>query len=348
MIFWTIFILIVLILLGDWVIISKRYSKIRYYIGCSFVIFIAFIRYDVGYDYIAYYPLILNKSYNFEPISNGICMMLEPFNYPPLTISVFGLISYILVFTTIEHYSDDYKFGAIIYVCIFYLSTLTTIRQGLAVAVTFWGFKYIIQKKIIQFIIVCVIASLIHKSALIAIPIYYIYHYCTIKKTFVIILLVAFIISYIFLIFQDLGFYGSATNRIVAFQQGEDMNVNGRYMRYAFCMFTAIIILIAKLKKIKLKDNCLSILIIGISFPFLIGTVYGVRISEYFNIYMCIILPHVLKHNSHRLKILASTIFSIYFLLIVFTGTHQKRSPFTPYKTIYSLDDINVPHLRQP
>lgn len=349
MLFWVILIVLISILWGQPIIINRRYNNLRYYFGCTIMILVAILRFDVGYDYIAYYPLILKKQYDFEPLSNLICIILEGFRYPPITIGTFALLSCVLAFSTIKKFSYNIFLGALIYGCILYLPALTTIRQGLAVTIVFWGIRYIYSKSFIKYIVVCLIAFLIHSSAFIGVLIYLIYWYVPLKRLPLVIMLIFVFVSIILNEFIGLGFYARVSEKILEIQNGEtEMNNGGGLISYVFPLFDLIAIILYLVKKGNIKSSLISIICIGSIFPFLLGSHYGVRISEYFNIYYCIVFPHLLSFYKPRLRILATYGFCLYFLALIYAGRGQRRSSFLPYRTIFSIEDINNPKFRQP
>lgn len=72
----------------------------------------------------------------------------------------------------------DVFIGAILYEVLFYgFFSITGIRQTIAVAILLFGIGFIKNGKLIPFIIICLLAAMIHKSALIFIPFYFIAHY---------------------------------------------------------------------------------------------------------------------------------------------------------------------------
>jgi len=72
----------------------------------------------------------------------------------------------------------DVFIGVLLYEVLFYgFCSITGIRQTIAIAFLFVGIRFIINRKLIPFIIICFLAAVIHKSALIFIPFYFIAYY---------------------------------------------------------------------------------------------------------------------------------------------------------------------------
>jgi hypothetical protein len=89
------------------------------------------------------------------------------------------------------------------------------LRQHLAIAVVLFSYPYIINKKLIYFLLICAIATLIHSSAIIWLPIYFIYNVENEKRFF------GVLIGAILLFF--LGFQSIDTVAI---------DINEKYMQY--------------------------------------------------------------------------------------------------------------------
>lgn len=91
---------------------------------------------------------------------------------------------------------------------------LTGIRQTIAVALTvFWGYELILEKKLGKYIILCLIATTFHSTAIIMIPFYFV---CNYKKDIIGKYFVGIVLSVLFLSFGSriflylpLGMYSS-------------------------------------------------------------------------------------------------------------------------------------------
>lgn len=166
--------------------LNGKQSKYIFALSIGILTFISTIRYGVGYDYFSYqeiffdppdfiewaFKLLIDVSRNIYEdsfiffvfltsiINQGVFFDAVCKNIAP---DMYLLISYFYVTT------DTYFFY------------LNGIRQGIAVAITFWGFRFIENKKLIHFIITTIIASLFHGSALIVIFGYYVCRKMSVK-----------------------------------------------------------------------------------------------------------------------------------------------------------------------
>lgn len=64
-----------------------------------------------------------------------------------------------------------------VFMCMYYNQSLNAIRQWLVIGIYMYGVQYLLKKKPVQYFIVSVMAILFHSSAVITIPIYFIYHF---------------------------------------------------------------------------------------------------------------------------------------------------------------------------
>lgn len=130
-----------------------------------------------------------NYSRMFSQISQGVRSIDEPIIYLIFkTISEMQLnfqwvyyIIFFLVFTilyrTLNKYSKDFVLSTALMLCIFFGLAILQIRQLLAVVISFAAYQYILERKPIKFVLLVIIASMCHASALIMLPAYFLLRY---------------------------------------------------------------------------------------------------------------------------------------------------------------------------
>lgn len=83
-----------------------------------------------------------------------------------------------LIVTIIALYNilpgSDVAIGYFLYLCFFFSQLLNIMRQGLAVALIFLSYKFIIDRKLVKFILIIILASGVHISALVMLPMYFV------------------------------------------------------------------------------------------------------------------------------------------------------------------------------
>lgn len=109
------------------------------------------------------------------------------------------LFTFTLLFKSFVTYSSHPITSLLIYYGTLYFTLdMIVIRQSLAFAIIFYGYRYIEKQKIYRFTLCILIASLFHTSALLMFPIYFIVKRTYSSKT----LFIFFILSYFVLFFQ--------------------------------------------------------------------------------------------------------------------------------------------------
>lgn len=180
--------------------IRNRKSKIIYILFVLLFIILSSCRWENGPDWDSYY--VTWKW--FSEIS--IVGELEP-GYILLTsinhwlvndysfhIFIMALITIIPVSITIYKYSPYPLFSLYVwYVC--YIAHIFNVRQTIAISFIFCSIPFIINRKFIRYFIVVLISCFIHKTAFIALPIYWLWKVRINKKSAIIYLLICCIIS---------------------------------------------------------------------------------------------------------------------------------------------------------
>ncbi|MGI5874422.1 MAG: EpsG family protein [Bacillota bacterium] len=91
-----------------------------------------------------------------------------------------SFLTIFFVFEGMKYFADNYDLSIRVmlgvYLFIYYCCFFNLVRQGMALAIVFFAFKYADQKKIVKFIIFVLIASTIQISLLAAIPIYLLFN----------------------------------------------------------------------------------------------------------------------------------------------------------------------------
>lgn len=166
-------------LMGNEVIPSQEYPKMSGsgLLTVAFGLLFCFsaFRFNVGWDYLAYYNTI---KYHLVTniVSGGEYATIFLIELSRLTgiVNVFFVVNSFIciyfIYKTIIKYSLDPWLSLLFFICfpLFFLNSLSVIRFFTALTITFYAFKYIEQKKPIKYVMVILLASLFHKSALIA------------------------------------------------------------------------------------------------------------------------------------------------------------------------------------
>ncbi len=126
----------------------------------------------------------------------GVIIKSVTYNEHIYLLFVAGL-SLFLLYKGLRRYSIFPLIGLCAYIARFFMArNLMQIRTGLAYLLIIWGVKYIQEKKIWKYLLLVWIASLLHTSAWIALPLYFFSNWIKIDKRVVVGgLVIAFIVA---------------------------------------------------------------------------------------------------------------------------------------------------------
>lgn len=349
MTFWFLFILTVFLCLGEFNIGGHWNRSLMQGVGICIIVLVSVLRFDVGFDYMSYYQDISGNTYDrYEPICWLIFHFAYIIKYPPIAFMLIACLTYSFVFPTIRKFSVNSFVGIMIYVCMFYLISLNTMRQSLAIAIVFWGVRYILQRSLFKYVLTCVFASLFHSSAIVSILFYPLYRFVSAKYLPMVILIIAMGYRLVLELFLNMNFYAGFSDAVLELSE-EDANLGGgSYTRYAMVVIVVFIYFLAWMKKADVDYRLLSFPTMGCLFPFILGSHIGSRVSEYFCIYLCLVIPQVLNAYNVRFRTMIVGAFMCYFLLFIAAGRNQKRPSFLPYQTVFNIQNIEKPLFRNP
>ncbi len=176
---------------------NERLKKCLSYVVVLLLIFISGTRYYMGGSDVYIYENVYNATpsitrifYNIQTTDN---LGLNP-NYEPGLLLMFSLIKsiginyfgftlilailfYTLVFKGLKEFISEWSlFWALFMYKIMFYNTFISIRQGLTIAIFCYSLKYIRDKKMVKYFFWCLIASSVHRGALILFPLYFIHY----------------------------------------------------------------------------------------------------------------------------------------------------------------------------
>lgn len=152
---------------------------------------------SVGIDTEDYYFSILNnfpRDWQFEEIGFRFIsnLLMKIFENATIVIFIFALFTNLLIMLRFWDFKEKCNFSLMstLYILIYMFSSMNIMRQFLAIAIIFYFTRYLEKKKYYIYIISVIIASLIHKTALLAMiyPIVYIWSSLTKNKKILVII----------------------------------------------------------------------------------------------------------------------------------------------------------------
>lgn len=306
----------------------------------SILSFFTFFRDGLGVDYTSYI-------YNIEKIGQGYSNYMEIgfqimakvlmflTNDPKYVIGIAGIITIFFFLKAIFQQSYDIKMSVFIFLTWgYYFYTYNSIRYYLALSISLYAIKFLIDKKNQYFIIYIIMASLFHKSALVCIPLYLLATIKFKKRGYIAIIILAVLMwifkdvirEVIFLIYPS--YEGSIydTNKISGLNILKGISV----------------VILGGFTYAKLSDKPGFLIYFNLNifalllYVFLFWIPETSRIGFYLNITSIIFIPNVLSNFTEKQKkIFSLLIYGLSFLLfiILMIGFYKTTIRLLPYRT---------------
>jgi hypothetical protein len=177
----------------------------------NFVFFILFIywtcliglQFEVGTDYNSYRKIFTTGSFyrgNYEILFNQFSNFLMRNNihyqFGFIVIALINFFCFFLFLRNIELSNNNIFVFLFFFVSTSFYNQTNGLRQYTAAFLFLFSIWYVYKKKIIPYILLIILASLIHRSALILLPIYFLAKLRLSRRFLLYFLIIAFIISF--------------------------------------------------------------------------------------------------------------------------------------------------------
>jgi len=333
---------------------NKKFIKRRnaFLLIWVFIFLISALRFDVGYDYTMYFKLLGGK---IKFIDDQLDR-LEFFSRQLVDISsylkfrqLFFIVSSFLIcygfYKTIKENSLDIVISTLIFISfpIFYFTSFSIVRQYIAVSIVFYGFKYIKERRLYPFVTIIILAILFHKSAIIALPIYFMYNKFFNKNFILFIYVFGFFSSdfLAYLIVSFSGFYGNYIRGMI----GEGGNLILLFFQLLGLILLPFVFIVKKSEK-ELVFYLLSFycgLFIWSSLS-KFGHA-GIRGSLYYMSYFILLIPQLkskIKQYSFVKFIMIILCFSFYFINLYIGSMHKIKDANIPYQMFFYKEEKDL------
>lgn len=324
-----------------WIELEKRaLNRKSFWLPLVILSLFAGIRsFRVGRDSVFYTASFRNNLdiYNFQ-IRKGIELGYQFLEYTLLRLTneyfwLFFITALIVVYcylTIIKKYSVNYWFSIFLFITLgVYTFFFNGLRQGLAMAIFALALPYLLEKRLIPYLIICFLASLFHSTALFMIPFYFLVNLrikpiYKILATFLGSLFVSrFLIKYI-----------SASNQRYESYAAADQEGGGYVTLGFYTILIFVIYLIIRIYKIRDKQfmQLFAFYAIGVVFIIPIAMLGAnpsgpQRLLTYFTWTLVLILPIIFK----RINNIYITSSAVILFIIYFTLTTSAFSNLSPY-----------------
>lgn len=327
--------------LADYPWPCKWQRKILLILPCVVITLMAIFRFDVGFDYPTYYrmatPLGQEDLEHVEPFSYYLMQLAASWHRPYMVFILHGIPTYCIVWW-VCHKTCNFQLAFWTYIFLFLFSSFGAIRQALAMAIILWALWVMLERRMLLYIILCIVASQFHASALIMLPMYFIYHYVS-----WIVVLVAMMCM---VIFFPLVLSLLIENELYLIYFKSSDQEGGSLVRYFYIgLFFLLLYLAYKHKLLKETKGLFTILLPSMFFPFLFGGHLGGRLSWYCYLVLIFLMPSILSACSKKLRMCFMLMLCFYFFAFLRVSQGGVKSPYTPYQTIFEVD-LKHPHFK--
>lgn len=331
-------------------IAKRKFYAPFYFMGVFFLfVFMAFRDVSIGTDLKTYLPLFekLKSSslIDFIGINSEFIGYEKGYLLLNYIISFFGDSRLLLVIISgIYIYSVSHlisKFSPLPFLSLllfvlanFYFSGMNLLRQYLAIAVLLFSLRYVINRSFIRFIIIVLIASSIHRTALVFTLIYFLYP-IQLTRRYVVFVVSISLLSY-FVLGQFLFSYLLSLMELSKFEKYILAGANGGMIFYLFILCFASLMIFIPFDKRNESTNrtffhMMLLALLVQSFAVTIAEL--ARLTQYFFISFIVYLPCLVsccKRAGVRLVLIVS--FTILMLGYFIITAQNNTDSVIPYK----------------
>ncbi|MCK0470087.1 EpsG family protein [Halalkalibacter sp. APA_J-10(15)] len=140
------------------------------------------VRYGIGTDYYSYirnYELIRSGNetrmeWGYEYLNKIVASLGGDIE---IVFFIIGLLMMLFIYLTLKNYCHVISpgIGMFVFMLLYYQMSFNTVRQAVTMAIVLYSIRFIKDRKLIKFTLLIVLASGFHNSALLFLPIYFIY-----------------------------------------------------------------------------------------------------------------------------------------------------------------------------
>lgn len=290
------FFLIVLAYIG-------HYKKQVRWVLFFFMTIVLGYRYDVGTDFLSYKEYFYARGDYLEPGFNFICSVVARLSGSAY--DMFYIIAFIsLFFITLALNKKGIRYFPTAVLCYVFTFPFFSngIRQGVAISIFFFAYKFIEERNLFKYVFFVTVASLFHYSILIVLPLYFIFNRSFRVKTYIFI----YLISLLFIFFGGDVFFDYlesylAFNQRYANYFENDHDMLGSYMSFGV-LFRFGIYLFLFILSLKFKFNERYPLVFNLFFMAVFF--FNLRIASYlfnrveiiFSLFQYMIIPLIVAN----------------------------------------------------
>ncbi len=344
---------------------TNRLKKQIIFSFCIFFVILGGIRWNTGTDWYSYLygfelsqdlDFVLNSPYSFE-VGFGLLNYIvnQTFGSYSAFLFIFTFITIFLNYRVITH--KYFIATSLFSFFLFYCSTIGNIvatRQALAVALTLYSIIFIIERKFIKFLILVLCATLIHRSAIIFLPAYYLFDMDLSQKKLTLIYLSGMLTGIILLKMTDIGlnipllsninFLNSYKDKIESYNEigqvtyGAINSFTINVLGYLKSFFIMIPMLYMHKDRNNIYTKLLTLVVFGSVIYFTLGAVSSEfkRLNAYYDAINILLLPYFISLiKDKKIRYFLIFLFSFVYLYRIYTALLMFWDLLDPFYTIF-------------
>ena len=258
---------------------------------------------------------------------------------PQFIMFIMSCINIIPVVIMLKNKSNNFVISIYLYITMMlYYSAFNGIRQWIASVLLFCSLKYVIRKNLKKYIICVIIATTIHISALIMLPVYFIVNFKPFGKKFMLVIGIFIILSFTLIpILSNFSILAQGTKyEAYTTQSAEDDGVNIFRVLVASIPVLISFFWYSKLKaenenRILINYSVLNVLIWILA----LTNTYMARFTMYFELYNLLLYPKIINILKKNEKYVFVTIMCLCFFLYM-SALLPVDSNLLPYVSVFN------------
>lgn len=327
-----------------------RTNKLLFYVAVISMVLVAGLRDRTGTDFSTYRTVFILQSddriidilTSKEGFFWGIARIVHIFtDNTSVSFFIFALLIIFLITKTIYNYSTILELSMFLYIATMdYYSSFNGIRQWVAAAILFYASKYIYQGKFFNYLLLVLIATCFHNSAIIMLPIYFLVRSKPWSRTIWVTVIFSILITLLFPNFTNFVLNTLEGNE--SYQKYLNLDPNDDGVHPLRVLVAAVPVLLSVIgyklmntsKKIEI-DVWINFSLLNLV-TLLIATqnTFIARICFYFSLYNVLLIPLILNiFNKESKRILYFLIIVLYFIYMIFLLPNE--SDLLPYRNIF-------------
>lgn len=285
------------------------------------------------------YPILSSLIFQEWPKEQLYCWFNIFLTYITQNRYIFILITTIIIFglfyKAIKDYTDNYWFALLLFMGLMFFFTFTYLRQMLGVGVSIFALRFIYERKLFKFLLVVLIATLFHNSALILLPLYFIPLRKLTPSLIICIMILCLVIGLTSIpttLFDTYGDVAQMEERAAGYVED-----SGAF-RFEYLLEVVFFLILIFIRYDDIEDDPKSISFLNMSFVFcailllFIRSLNGGRLAWYYIIGLIVTLTTLYGKRIDKSNVLIICVSLFLYLRILFAWNIF----LYPYKTFFT------------